>query len=205
MGVRSHPCTVMPQTFMFILRASKEEPFEVPSGYHRIQFKEDGEDDDFCAWEGFCFGYGMQDSKISTAMGDGLAAPVALGPGEWRVCEGEVPPGWKVVEVSEANFGSFMPRLGYLLQDQNLDSDKFDDGRQKFILKESTEGTNKPQPPRTKYSKISIQMALGDGWTGSGDGMEEVDLTEQMMMDLEIEPKLIQAIKDKKQRIVGKV
>ena len=38
-------------------------------------------------------------------------------------------------------------------------SAKLGDGRQKFILKESTEGTSQCQVPRTKYSAFAYQVA----------------------------------------------
>merc|ERR1712107_765789 len=82
----------MAPSFKFISRTSKDVPFEVPEGYHRVAFKERGEDADYCAWEAFCFGLAMQDLSIMTGMGSGLMAPVALGRGEeWRILEGDNP------------------------------------------------------------------------------------------------------------------
>ena len=90
------------------------------------------------------------------------------------------PPIPQVVEYSEATFPDLMPRLGYLFQDNNLDEGAEDAGRrmtlslssssgklsagvQKFLLKESTEGTNVPEMPRTKYSQISYVIDLKEG------------------------------------------
>ena len=80
--------------------------------------------------------------------------------------------------VTRETFGTYMSRLGYLPQDQNMDegfnfskyhklhklstiilfSAKLGDGRQKFILKESTEGTTVTQVPRTKYNAFAYQV-----------------------------------------------
>ena len=79
-----------------------------------------------------------------------------------------------------ATFEKFMPRLGYLFQDQMLDegageaggrltlslsssSGKLESGVQKFILKEATEGTNVPAVARTKYSEISFVLDIKEG------------------------------------------
>jgi len=203
--IRSRAAAMAP-TFKFINRASKDVPFEVPEGYHRVAFKERGVDKDFCGWEAFCFGLAMQDPSIMVGMGAGLMAPVALGQGEeWRILEGEDPPaGWKIMPVTRETFDSYMPRLGYLPQDQNMDEAKLGDGRQKFILKESTEGTSQCQVPRTKYSAFAYQIYMLNEWIGASDH-EKVEMTGQMWEDMEIDPTLLQELKDGKKRLVGKI
>jgi len=139
-------------------------------------------------------------------MGSGLMAPVALGRGEeWRILEGDNPPaGWKIMPVTRETFGTYMSRLGYLPQDQNMDEAKLGDGRQKFILKESTEGTTVTQVPRTKYNAFAYQVFMMNEWVSHSDH-EEVEMTPQMWEDLEIEPALLQDCKEGKKRIVGKI
>merc|ERR1711971_1021303 len=172
MGSQSRAAAMAP-TFKFITRASKDVPFKVPEGYHRVAFKERGVDKDFCGWEAFCFGLAMQDPSIMVGMGAGLMAPVALGQGEeWRILEGEHPPaGWKIMPVTRETFDSYMTRLGYLPQDQNMDEAKLGDGRQKFILKESTEGTSKcpglntlPSPTRFPCSTSGLEPVTMKRW-----------------------------------------
>ena len=72
--------------------------------------------------------------------------------------------------IDEFTFPHFVPRLGFLLHDMDMDkgrcqphslnevfiSEKLRSGGQKFILKTSTEGSNQPTLPKTPYQQIQV-------------------------------------------------
>ena len=80
--------------------------------------------------------------------------------------------------IDEYTFPHFVPRLGFLLHDMDMDkggcgkvftlyfllrvriSEKLSSGAQKFILKKSTEGSNQPRPPKTPYLHIQARVVF---------------------------------------------
>jgi len=136
----------------------------------------------------------------------GLAAPVAFGPGEeWRVTTEEVPKGWKEMSIDEFTFPHFVPRLGFLLHDMDMDKEKLRSGGQKFILKTSTEGSNQPTLPKTPYLQIQVEFKVDGEWMMEEEGMEEVELDAQMLEDLAIDAALLSDVKEQRKRLVGKL
>jgi len=136
----------------------------------------------------------------------GLAAPVAFGPGEeWRVTSGEVPKSWKEMPIDEFTFPHFVPRLGFLLHDMDMDKEKLSSGAQKFILKTNTEGSNQPRLPKTPYLQIQVEFKVDGEWMMEEEGMEEVQLDSQMVEDLAIDADLLRDVKERRKRLVGKL
>merc|ERR1711934_1247275 len=107
-----------------------------------------------------------------------------------RVTSGEVPKSWKEMPIDEFTFPHFVPRLGFLLHDLDMDKEKLSSGAQKFILKTNTEGSNQPRLPKTPYLQIQVEFKVDGEW---------------MMEDLAIDADLLRDVKERRKRLVGKL
>ena len=144
----------------------------------------------------------------------GLLTFILAGPGEeWRLVElgessmeGWKPDeGWKEVNLQVDNMMEFMPRMGYLFTDGVFDLDRVAAGKQKFLLKDEGDGVIKKEGQKLKNNEFKFCMKVGDEWLGAGDGFEDVEVTETMMVDLEINPEFQKEVKLGEKKIVGKI
>ena len=195
-------------------RISTTLDYVVPEGSHRLVICEDEDEEGFDPWLAFLQGLAFAVDENFAAYDEGLLTFIASGPGEeWRLVdlgeassEGWTPDkGWKEVDLNVDNMMEFMPRMGYLFTDGVFDLDRVAAGKQKFVLRDEGDGVIKKEGQKLKNNEFKFCMKVGDEWLGAGDGFEDVEVTETMMVDLEINPEFQKEVKLGEKKIVGKI
>ena len=111
--------------------------------------------------------------------------------------------GWDEVALQVDNMMEYMPRMGYLFSDGVFDLERVAAKKQKFIVKgEEIRRPNKPM--ESKYREFKFCMRVSDEWLGVGEGFEDVEMTEQIMADLELVPQFLQEVKMGEKKIMGR-
>ena len=206
--------TIVGDCSQVLRRKSTTIDYIVSDGWHCLVICEDEDEEGFDPWLAFLQGLAFAVDEYFTAYDEGLLTFIASGAGEeWRLVdlgeassEGWTPDeGWNEVDLNVDNMMEFMPRMGYLFTDGVFDLERVAAGKQKFVLRDGGEGVNKKEGQKPKYNEYKFSMKVGDEWLGAGEGFEDVELTETMMVDLEINPEFQKEVKLGEKKIVGKI
>ena len=109
---------------------------------------------------------------------------------------------WQVVNITLENMYEFMPRMGYLFTDGLFDLEKVASGEQKFVMRNSVNNNNNiVESVERKYQEYRFLEKQEEVETGFVD----VELSEQMMEDLDINASFKDDIAKGIKRIVGKL
>ena len=114
------------------------------------------------------------------------------------------PIGWKEMDFNEENSEEMQKRMGYLLLDGNFDEEQLEQGIQKLLVKEDTEGIENIVGKIGNYEEFSYIEKIDFEWMEIPSGWEEVELTEQILADISINNTVLEDILGGRKKLIGK-
>ena len=169
--------------------------------------------DDCDPWLSFFVEITFEDPENYDNHEKGLLTFIRKGEGEiWEVAELSQPnpaykpqKGWIVVDFNEKNSEELQKRMGYLLLDGIFEEEKIEEGVQKLLLKEDTEGAKDMLKRIGEYEEFSYIEKIGSDWMEIPNGWEEIEMTGRILADLVINMKMLGGIQGNLKKLIGKV
>ena len=188
-------------------RRDLDKEYVVPEGWSRVALSEDCD-----PWLSFIVEVAFDDPDTYNDHEKGLLTFIRKGRGEvWDLAQlaypnpdYKPPIGWKVIDFNAENNEEMQKRMGYLILDGTFDEDKFEEGVQKLLLKEDTEGKEDMTVKIGCYEEFSyIEKILGD-WMQIPEGWEEIELSGRILADLSINKTMSADIQGDRKKLIGK-